>query len=62
MTLSEEVYSDVLTAARFLLDDGFSVDASEAIRIGMVLCELAGMMRPEAIRIEMMEPERSPPP
>lgn len=33
----------LLTAARFLLEDGSSIDGAEAVRIGIRLAELAGM-------------------
>ena len=35
---------DLMTAARFMLEDGFSLDDGEAVRVGMRLAKLAGMV------------------
>jgi hypothetical protein len=36
---------DLKQAARFLMEDGHSLDSDEAMRIGTALIELAGFMR-----------------
>jgi hypothetical protein len=39
------ICDDLMLAARFLMDDGFSLEADDAIRIGMALAEMSGQMR-----------------
>ena len=38
------IKADLMTAARFLVSDGESLDTREAVRIGLELAKLAGMM------------------
>jgi hypothetical protein len=38
------VRSDLLKAARFLLEEGASLETEEAIRIGLTLAQIAGAM------------------
>jgi hypothetical protein len=45
--MNEQLCEDLKIAARFLMDNGFSLDHEEAFRIGLVLAELAGSMRHE---------------
>ena len=41
---------DLMTAARFLIEDGCSLDDGEAVRIGLRLAKMAGM-------VETLEPK-----
>lgn len=41
--MMKDLAVDLRTAARFMLDPDFSLDADEAVRIGIRLAELAGM-------------------
>lgn len=50
------IADDLREAARFLMDDGYSIDTDEAVRIGLNLCELAGVMR-QAERDDEKEPK-----
>jgi hypothetical protein len=51
--VTEQLCEDLKTAARFLMDDGFSLDHEEAFRIGLALAELAGSMRHEKEQQDM---------
>lgn len=39
------IIDDIKLAARFLLEDGFSIDEAEAVRVGMALVALAERMK-----------------
>lgn len=56
MTMAEAICDDLRSAARFLMNDGHSLDAAEAVRLGISLAELTGMLRAEALRLEFPEP------
>lgn len=53
-----KIVDDLLHAARFLMDDGFSLDAAESVRIGIALAELAGMISAEERHLADNEKER----
>jgi hypothetical protein len=48
----ERICADLKLAARFLMEDGFSLEADEAVRVGIGLAELAGTMRATATVVE----------
>lgn len=58
MTYSEQLRADLMIAAQFMMDDGFSIEGAEAMRIGLSLAELAGMIRAEQERQASDEKER----
>ena len=52
-----QLRADLMIAARFLMDDGYSVEHDAAFRIGLSLAELSGMMRMQEFKITGHEKE-----
>jgi hypothetical protein len=47
-----KICDDLMTVARFLVDDSGQIDSDEALRIGLAIAEFVGHMRAVHMQIE----------